>query len=189
MKLIAKLNVLVVTLLGTGMGLLALMAHRFLTENARDQVAQQAEMMMESARAVRNYTTLEVKPLIEKMPLNSRRFLPQTVPAYAATVCLSQVRRTYPEFAYKEAAVNPTNLRDHADDWEADIIAYFRKHRDQTEFVGERETPTGRILFLAKPIRAQHVCMECHGSPDAAPVQIVRSYGRTTVFVGQRATW
>jgi protein-histidine pros-kinase len=182
MKLIAKLNLLLIALLGTGMAVLALLAHRFLTENARDQVAQQAEMMMESARAVRNYTTKEVKPLIEQLPLHSRKFLPQAVPAYAATVSLSQLRRAYPEFTYKEAAINPTNLRDRATDWEADVIGHFRKHGNQTEFVGEREMPTGRVLFLAAPIRAEHACMECHGLPAEAPPPIIRTYGHDDGF-------
>jgi protein-histidine pros-kinase len=182
MKLIVKLNVLLVALLGTGMALLALFAHRFLTENAREQVAQQAEMMMESARAVRNYTSRQVKPLIEQLPQHQRQFLPQLVPAYAATATLSQLRQTYPDFTYKEAAINPTNLGDRANDWEADVIANFRKNPDQTEFMGERELPTGRVLFLAAPIRAEHGCMDCHGSPAKAPAPIVRTYGRDDGF-------
>jgi HAMP domain-containing protein len=182
MRLIVKLNLLLITLLGTGMALLALIAHTFLTENARDQVAQQAEMMMESARAVRNYTSQEVKPLIEQLPLHSHRFLPQTVPAYAATKSLSQLRRTYPDFTYKEAAINPTNPRDRANDWEADVIGYFRKHHDRAEFVGERELPTGRVLFLAAPIQAEHGCMECHSSAAKAPVPIIRTYGPDNGF-------
>jgi HAMP domain-containing protein len=182
MQLIAKLNLLLIALLGTGMALLALFAHRFLTENAREQVAQQAEMMMESARAVRSYTSQEVKPLIEQLPLDQRKFLPQAVPAYAATASLSQLRQTYPDFTYKEAAINPTNLRDRANDWEGDVITNFRKHPNQTEFVGERELPTGRVLFLAAPIRAEHACMDCHGSPAKAPAPIIRTYGRDDGF-------
>jgi hypothetical protein len=54
---------------------------------------------------------------------------------------------------YKEAALNPTNPRDRAVDWEADIINTFRNHPGAAkELVGERDTPTGRSLYLARPI-------------------------------------
>jgi hypothetical protein len=41
-----------------------------------------------------------------------KQFLPQTVPAYAATETLAQLRKKYPNYDYKEATLNPTNPRD-----------------------------------------------------------------------------
>src|SRR5690242_1495748 len=117
-----------VLLFGIGLMLIGYLAHEFLIENARAQVVQQAELMMTSARSIRDYTTHEVKPLIEKLPSHNVTFLPQTVPAYAATVSFNFLRQRYPQYTYKEATLNPTNLRDRAVDWEADIVNHFRDH-------------------------------------------------------------
>ena len=67
------------------------------------------------------------------------------------------MRKSYPNYSYREATLNPTNLVDRADDWETDVIRYFPDHPERQEVVGERETPTGRQLYLAKPIRVSQL--------------------------------
>jgi len=89
---------------------------------------------------------------------------------------------SYPDYIYKEATLNPTNLRDRALDWEADIINSFRNHSGQKELIGERDSPTGRALFLARPIAADPPCLECHDRPHLAPPALLRHYGSNNGF-------
>ena len=42
---------------------------------------------------------------------------------------------------------------------------------------GERDTPDGRTLYLARPIVAEPVCLECHSTPGRAPAAMIRIYG------------
>ncbi|MGP6159975.1 MAG: DUF3365 domain-containing protein, partial [Vulcanimicrobiaceae bacterium] len=88
----------------------------------------------------------------------------------------------YPDYTYKEAALNPMNLRDRPVDWETDIISYFRDHPDQTSLSGERDSVTGRSLYLAHPITAEAGCLECHGSHTTAPPKMVALYGPDNGF-------
>lgn len=182
MKLLAKFNLILIALFGAGTVLIAFAAHRFLMRNARSQVVQQAELMIESARSTRQYTSNELAPLLETAPEHNARFLPETIPFYAATVTFDYLRKKYPEYSYKEAALNPSNLRDRAVDWEADLINYFRDHTGEKELVGERETPTGRMLYIARPITAEQACMECHSQPAEAPPAIIQTYGSVNGF-------
>ena len=75
------------------------------------------------------------------------------MPAYAATEQFNDLRKKYPDYSYKEATLNPTNPRDRATDWEADIVNQFRNGQGKGELIGERDTPTGRSLYLARPIQ------------------------------------
>jgi protein-histidine pros-kinase len=121
--------------------------------------------------------------LLETQQEHLRSFLPQTVPAFAATENFAYLRASYPDYAYKEATLNPTNLRDRAVDWEADIINTFRNHPGGAkELVGERDTPTGRSLYLARPIQAGAPCLECHSVSSTAPAALVRRYGPNNGF-------
>ena len=43
----------------------------------------------------------------------------------------------FPDYGYKEAALNPTNPRDRALDWEADLIQHFRDVPSSRELTGE----------------------------------------------------
>jgi hypothetical protein len=92
--------------------------------------------------------------------------LPQTVPAYAATETINELRKNHPEYAYKEATLNPTNPRDRASDWEADIVTGFRNSEGTKELTGPvRETPTGQHMYIARPIKITNpACLACHNT-------------------------
>lgn len=181
MNLLAKFNLILVCLFGTGLFLVSRFSKDFLIDNARQQVIQQAELMVESAQSTRAYTVEELKPLLDKLP-EQTDFVRQTVPAYAATETFNRLRKEFPEYSYKEATLNPTNPRDRAIDWEADVINYFRNNPGKTEFIGERDTPTGRSLYLAHPLAAKKPCLVCHSVPEAAPAAMIRTYGTGNGF-------
>jgi len=182
MKLLAKFNVILTLVLGAGLAIAATVSHYFLQDAAREEVLRQARLMMEAMRSARDYTTKQVKPLLVTQQEHQRSFLPQTVPAFAATENFAYLRGRYPDYDYKEATLNPTNLRDRAVDWEADVIRGFRNHTGNTEVVGERDTPSGRSLYLARPIKADPPCLECHSIPRAAPASMIRRYGSNNGF-------
>src|SRR5262249_62265107 len=107
-----------------------------LIRKARDEVARNAGLMMEPALAVRGYTINQVRPHLELQLM--RAFLPQSVPAYAASETMTELRKKYPDYFYKEATLNPTNPRNRAADWEADIVQEFRNRPTVKELGGER---------------------------------------------------
>jgi len=182
MKLLLKFNLIFLLLAGSGLALVANIAYRFLMQNAQQQVLQQAKLMMESARATRDYTSEEIKPLLPNVPGHKTKFIPQIVPAYGATQSFTRIRKNYPEYTYREPALNPTNPRNRAVDFESDIINTFRNHPEQLELVGVRNTPTGDALYLARPISVKPTCIECHGVPSEAPVALINSYGKANGF-------
>jgi protein-histidine pros-kinase len=177
MKLLVKFDLILVTLAALGLLVVAFVARSFLQQNARAQVLQQAELMMESASSVRSYTSDELKPLLMGNPKYRREFLPQIVPAYGATTTFAKLRAKFPEYTYREPALNPTNPQDRAADWEADVIQHFRNHPGQSGLVAERATPTGTALYLSHPIVARPACLQCHSAPAAAPASMIRKYG------------
>jgi protein-histidine pros-kinase len=182
MKLLAKFNLILGLVLGVGLAVAALVSYHLEQQNARAEVVRQARLMMEAMLSVRDYTTAQIKPLLVRQQEHQDSFLPQTVPAFAATENFASIRAHYPDYAYKEATLNPTNLRDRAVDWEADIINAFRNRKDLKELVNERETPTGRSLYLARPITANPPCLECHSTPSVAPAAMLRHYGSANGF-------
>src|SRR5262249_52044463 len=93
------------------------------------------------------------------------------------------LRKKFPEYAYKEATLNPTNPRNRANDWEADIVNQFRNGADSPEVVGERDTPNGKSFYIARPIQIKaEACLACHSTIDAAPKTLVERYGPANGF-------
>jgi protein-histidine pros-kinase len=177
MRLLIKFNLLLLLVFGVSIGITAYVAHNFLQENARGEVIQQARLMMGAAGGMRTYTSKQVGPLLAAHEKDSASFAPQRVPAYSATEVFSYLRQEYPAYIYKEATLNPTNLRDRPLAWEADVIEDFRNHAEKKELIAQRETPEGASLFLARPITADPPCLTCHSVPSAAPASMIASYG------------
>jgi len=151
-----------------------------LEANARREVIAEAGLMMDSALAIRAYTATEILPLLGDHMKDD--FPPQSVPFYAATQNFLKLRERHPEYTYKESTLNPTNPRDRATDWEADIIQQFRNDARAREVVGERVTPVGEALYLARPIRTEPECSTCHSLPASAPRSLIARYGSNNGF-------
>lgn len=181
MGLRLKFNLVLVLVFGLGLGVSGALSRRILEANARDEVVRNADLMMGAAMAVRSYTNSQITPQLELQLM--RTFLPQSIPAYAATETFNALREQHPEYSYKEAVLNPTNPRNKALEWEADIITQFRNDPKLKDFRGAREASTGKALYLARPIRISNPgCLRCHSTPDVAPASMVKLYGPANGF-------
>ncbi len=181
MGLRAKFNLVILAAFAVGFLMAAIVLYRVFVDDARGQVLQNARIMMTAAAAVRKYTANDLDPLLPMT--KDGKFVPQTVPFFAAQKTFGDVQTAFPGFSYRESALNPTNPADRAEDWEADIIRTFRIDADKTEAVVERDTPIGPTLNLARPITIRdQACLSCHSTPAAAPAALTASYGTANGF-------
>jgi protein-histidine pros-kinase len=181
MKLLIKVNLALLAVFGAGLAVTGYLTDHVLQENARREVLSHASLMMEAASAARSYTSREIQPLLKTM--QETQFLPQSVPSYAATQSFSKLHEIYQNYSYKEATLNPTNPRDRVVEWEADVVRNLRDHPTMSEMVGERATPSGQSLFLARPIQIKDAaCLSCHSTPSAAPASMRALYGDANGF-------
>jgi len=181
MKLLFKFNLVFLIVFLVGLGATGLLTRKLLERNAQDEVLQQARFLFDKALAVRAYTSKQVAPLLETQMKYA--FLPQSVPAFSATEVMAALQKNHADYSYKEATINPTNPRDRAIEWEADVIGEFRKSPEAKEFIGQRDTPAGRALYIARPIKiTDGACLRCHSTVDAAPRTLVDKYGPANGF-------
>jgi protein-histidine pros-kinase len=176
----AKFNLLMLVVAVVGAGLFALAAEPLVNAVAREEVLQSSRIMMESAAGARKYTSEQIAPILK--PQIGQHFYPQSVSAYAAKRNFDVIHEKFPDYMYREAALNPSNPQDRAVDWEADIINDFRAHPDKKEISVERATPTGPMLELARPLVNKPACMECHSTAATAPASMIALYGNENGF-------
>jgi hypothetical protein len=120
-----------------------------LQANAREEILQNARLMMESALSARNYTIAQVKPLLDTQM--KYVFLPQTVPAYAATEQFNELRKKHPDLRIQGGHAQPHQSRAIARSTGKPTSSTSSATRRRREIIGERDTPTGRSLYLARP--------------------------------------
>lgn len=181
MKLLLKFNLVLCIVFAVGFATAGYVCNRLLQQNARAEIMENARIMIEAAMAVRTYTATQIKPLLETQMKYT--FLPQSVPAYSANSYFSQLQKKFPDYSYKEATLNPTNPINRATDWEADLVEEFRKSHDKKEVIGERDTPNGRMLYIARPMTVSSMaCLSCHDTAEDAPQTMVERYGAANGF-------
>lgn len=183
MKLLLKFNLVLFVLFAIGIVATAFVSRDLLERNARDEVYQNAKLLIDSALAVREYTNRNIAPLLETQI--RYEFRPEMVSAFSAIEVLKTLRETNPEykqFLYREATLNPTNPADRAVDWENDIVNGFRNGTVSVPLSGERDTPNGRMLYVAKPLKAGATCLRCHNTAETAPQTMIAKYGSAGGF-------
>jgi protein-histidine pros-kinase len=183
MKLLLKFNLVLLAVFACAIGATSAIFWNLVQQNAREEVYYNAKLLIDSASAVRAYTLKRIYPLL--LTQVKYEFRPEMVSAFSALEVLKILRDVdaeYTQFLYREPALNPTNPENRAADWEADIIGQFRNGTVKPPLSGERETPNGRMLFVAKPLRAAAGCLACHDTADNAPATMVAKYGRTNGF-------
>ena len=178
--MLLRINLILLVAFALGMIAISLVVTSTLQDNATREVLAQAGLMIDSAAAIRSYTETEIGPLLDEKMVSA--FRPQSVPFYAATQNFLTLHKAHPDYAYKEATLNPTNPRDRATDWEADIVQRFRNDSGAGEMSGTRDTPMGKVLYLARPIRVDAGCLGCHSLPSAAPATMLARYGSDNGF-------
>lgn len=180
MGLRLKFNLVLAFVFVLGIGVSGMVSYNLLHANARAEVLRNAGVMMEAALAMRTYTVDRVRPVLR---VSDSEFLPQGVPAFGATQIMALLHKKYPDYFYKEAALNPTNPADRAVEWESDVVNAFRNNEALREMTGERMTPSGPSLYLARPLQIKDAaCLVCHSTPDAAPAAMVKTYGPSNGF-------
>ena len=185
LKLRKKFNIL---LLLVFLGAIILSGFAFssiLNRNAEREVETKAAVLMKTMLAVRLYTSNQVNPLLADRLETESEFLPQTVPAYSAREVFENFRASpeYSDFFYKEATLNPTNLRDKADSFETKLVDQFRASTSTPELAGYRSSPAGDLFYIARPIVIQEQsCLRCHSTPEAAPKSQLATYGSSAGF-------
>jgi HAMP domain-containing protein len=181
MGLRLRFNLVLTAVFVAGLAVSGYVSYDLLQSNARDEVVRKADLLISAAQAIRGYTVQEVRPhLQDKL---AATFLPQTVPAYAATTTLGRLPDQYRDYLYKEATLNPTNPRDRAVDWEADLVQRFKRNASLKRLVGVREAAGSQALYIAHPIRITNAaCLTCHSTPAAAPASMLKRYGSANGF-------
>jgi protein-histidine pros-kinase len=176
MKLRSKFNLMLLAVFALGFGVSGILSYQQLRDNARDEVLSNAGILMEALLAARTWAVKEVGPNLRET--EDDEFLMMGVPPYVANKVMEDVKKRYPDYGYREVALNPTNPKDRPADWEARLLTAFRSDPNKKELWGVRESNEGPVLYLSRPIQIPSSgCLGCHSTPEKAPPQLVKEYG------------
>ena len=164
---------------------------RVIEQRAEAEVTARGLVLIEMMNSVRHYTSTRINPLLADELAASESFIGESVPAFSAREVFETLRASpaYAAYLYKEAATNPTNPRDLADPFEADLLARFQADSSLKEQSGFTNRDGEALFYSARPlVVGSESCLACHGDPAEAPASLLTTYGAESGFgwqVGQ----
>jgi len=180
LKLASKFTLILMLVFIGGIFISGAALSKALEHRAEKEVTSQALLLIQAMNSVRNYTSEHVNPLLVSRLETEPVFIPETVPAFSATEVFENFRKNevYKNFFYKEATLNPTNLRDKADNFETKLVEQFRSQPETKEITGFRTVPGGEVFYIARPLAVtKESCLRCHSTPENAPKSQLATYG------------
>jgi protein-histidine pros-kinase len=176
-----KFNIILAVCYLLGLSLSIYPFYQISRQEAMDQLQSQIDVLRAQALSIRRYTSEEIQPLLAEH--SSVQFLPQTIPSFSAQTAFRNFRTYYPQFFYKEAALNPTNPADLARDWERDVIEKLRTNPDLTKDISFQTIDNRSHYTATYPLVIKdESCLVCHSTPDRAPPSMVALYGNKNGF-------
>ncbi|WP_414589040.1 c-type heme family protein [Scytonema sp. PCC 10023] len=187
MKIGTKVNLILIIVLLSGILISGIALFRVLETKAQNEVSSKALILMQIANSVRDYTNERVQPLLlPKVDApNQEKFIPESIPTYTLREVFEKFRQNkeYGNFIYKDATLNPTNLRDKADEFEAEIVERFRKEPGNKSLSNYRIISGEKLFYNARPFAIQDKsCLRCHTTPEQAPKSQIATYGKDNGF-------
>jgi two-component system cell cycle response regulator len=174
-----RLNLVLASVCTASMAALSAILYPWLQNFAMDEVKSASQHQMATAQAVRAYTTDHIRALLLR---DQSTFHAESVPSFAATQTMKYLQDIYPGYKYEEVALNPTNPRSKAANWQIEIINSFRAGKASESFhtTGSGASAT---LHYAKPLKVSSAaCLNCHGRPEVAPLSLLAKYGKAGGF-------
>ena len=156
-----------------------------LQRSAQAEITSKGVMLIETMNSVRSYTSNHIRPLLADALATQPEFIQETVPASAAREVFEIFRQNEQQanFLYKEATLNPTNLNNKADSFEAGLVEQMRSNPDLQEISDFGTLEGQEVFFVARPLAVSaESCLACHGDPESAPASLLATYGSENGF-------
>lgn len=153
-----------------------------LRQNAINHAYEASRLYIAAVDAVKQYVEEELRPVLKK-ELPHKFILEGMSRSYAAGSVIGRIQQRFPDYIFKNAALNPRNLKNNADEFERGIINEFRIKKDIKEwkgFISKEGYDYYVIARAGSPVKER--CLDCHGDPVAAPKEVIERYGTTSGF-------
>jgi len=175
-----QFNLLLVFIFIGGVCISSLALSRILYQQAEQKLTNEGQILMQMMEEIKYYTSVNLLEIYQQQDNIQHNFQASFVPAYAARQIFSNFKdmEEFRSYKYKEATINPTNLKDIPDDFEQQLISSFKQNRNLNVLSGYTDKDDHNFYYIARPLTVKDSsCLQCHSTPDLAPPKMIELYG------------
>jgi signal transduction histidine kinase/DNA-binding response OmpR family regulator len=179
MRLSVKFSGAVLLLLLASLGLAAFLIIRHQTRSLHEQALGRSRTILSLGESAREYTRQTLSPAVRRAVAGHGVGLifEADSATFVARGMFGAFSKRQANYSFREAALNPLNPANLADEAERGLIQHFSANRGLREQSGFRQLNGREIFYVARPIVVSQACMQCHDAPGKAPPEVVARYG------------
>ena len=173
---------LVVFILALGV-CISLIMYFHINSIMESEISQRSRMLLAQSDAIQDYVKSELRPEMFAALPKGRFILKAMSSSYISREVMIRLNlKDASQYHYRRVAENARNPSSMPDESESDLITYFQRNPDaqiweNTTLVGGEE-----YRLVARPVAFTASCMNCHGDPEDAPVELIDIYGDQNGF-------
>ena len=179
-----KFNLLLTVVFLTGICLSGFASSKILYQQAEHKLSDEGQILMQIVEEIKYYTSVHWLESYQQQD-EREEFRASVVPAYAAKEVFDNFKNQakFQNYKYKEATINPTNLKDTPDSFEKKLINSFIKNKDLEVLTGYVSKSGNNFYYISRPLSVKdNSCLQCHSTPDVAPKKMIEIYGDENGF-------
>lgn len=147
------------------------------------QISQRAMMLLAQSNAVQDYVKTVLRPeMFDTLP-EGRFVLKAMSSSYISREVMTRLDiEGGMGYHYRRVSKKPRNPDSTPNKMETALIAMFA--RDKRLTIWEDDAYVGDVEYhiVARPVVFNESCMNCHGDPEDAPVELLEIYGKKNGF-------
>ncbi len=150
--------------------------------NVQEEAFRRTEMVMSTVTATRGYVREVLRPKMYEVLGQDAFIIEAMSTSYVSRIVMERFKKDVPNFIYRRTAINAKNVRFEANSLEKEMVRYFNEHPEAVNWQGIMTVDGRRNFMRFQPVIFNESCLHCHGSPRAAPQQILEKYGADRGF-------
>jgi HAMP domain-containing protein len=151
----------------------------FAYQQVHGQANKEMALLVDMIKSIQGYVGKDIRPYFMEHKLFH-------LPAVSGIVATARVAQNFkelqPAYYIKDASDNPLNPANKSQPLEEDLLKRFRGDRKLQGWVQTGMLNEQPYLVSAAPKESVKGCLQCHGDPAAAPVEVTSQYGTTTGY-------
>ena len=152
------------------------------TSYIENLTTQQLSLALNFDLAIREYVAETIRPMMFDL-VGEGKFIPETMStSFVARSIFEKVRKKFPDYIIKFASGNPRNPVNQAGPEELKMIRFFNDNPLQTHWSGDIAMGGTEYHATFSAMRMKKACLQCHGNPKDAPIELIKRYGPNASF-------
>jgi signal transduction histidine kinase len=149
----------------------------------KEEISQRSKMLLAQSNAVQEYVKTVLRPeMYETLP-EGRFILKAMSSSYISREVMNRLGMEDDlTYHYRRVSDKPRNFASMADPYESKLIHMFNENRHLTIWEDDTMVEDIEYHIVARPVIFTESCMNCHGEPKDAPVELLHIYGGENGF-------